>query len=75
MNICDYCANKQTCKNKPLCTTRCRDYKEETEQMRCPKCKSRDVVKMNSHPYQYYTCKKCNLVWEQIKAKEKEQSK
>lgn len=29
MSICYDCTKERTCKNKPLATTRCKDYKEE----------------------------------------------
>jgi predicted RNase H-like nuclease (RuvC/YqgF family) len=37
MNICNYCEHENTCKNKPLATTRCKDYKEKSEELKpCP---------------------------------------
>ncbi|MBO5681801.1 MAG: hypothetical protein J6T08_08835 [Lentisphaeria bacterium] len=29
MNICDYCIHKQTCTNKPLATTKCKDFEDK----------------------------------------------
>ena len=32
MNICDYCIHKQTCTNKPLATTKCKDFEDKPKQ-------------------------------------------
>lgn len=48
MNICNYCEHEKTCTNKPLATTRCKDYKEMSKEWKCPSCmqKAREIEKL-----------------------------
>lgn len=43
MNICNYCEHENTCTNKPLATTHCKDYKEKSEELKpCPSLSAKD---------------------------------
>ena len=45
MNICNLCANKKTCKNKPLATTRCNEKFTQGEWRLETACQSIYIIK------------------------------
>jgi Lar family restriction alleviation protein len=59
MNICNYCEYEKTCTNKPLATTRCKDYKKMSEELKpCPFCGYGKILQNSGDGY-FVSCMKC----------------